>query len=62
LVTTRSSLPRIDQIRAVGDDDLAGRAWHALSGVNRRYLLEVSGPNAQHVTVIDARLFLRRNS
>ena len=53
---------RIDQIRATGDDDLAGRAWHALSGVIRRYLVEVSGRDPQHITVTDARLFLRRNS
>jgi hypothetical protein len=53
---------RVDEIRATGNDDLAARAWHALSGVIRRYLVEVSGRDPQHVTVTDARLFLRRNS
>jgi hypothetical protein len=28
---------RVDEIRATGNDDLAARAWHALSHVIRAY-------------------------
>ena len=49
---------RVDQIRATGNDDLAGKAWHALSHVIRTYYLETTGRDPQHVTVTDLRLFL----
>lgn len=48
----------VDQIRATGNDDLAGRAWHALSTMARAYYLETTGRDPQHVTVADLRLFL----
>ena len=50
----------VDQIRATGNDDLAARAWHALSRVLRSYYVEVSGREPQHVTVADLRLNLTR--
>jgi hypothetical protein len=49
---------RVDEIRATGNDDLAARAWHALSHVIRAYYLETSGRIPQHVTVTDLRLFV----
>ena len=49
---------RVAQIQATGHDDLAARAWHALSNVIRAYYLEATGREPQHVTVTDLRLFL----
>ena len=49
---------RVDQIRATGNDDLAGRAWHALSRVLFDHLRErMPEPNAT-----DVRLYLRRHA
>jgi hypothetical protein len=49
---------RVDAIRATGNDDLAGRAWHALSHVIRAHYVETTGRDPQQVTVTDLRLFL----
>ena len=49
---------RVDAIRATGNDDLAGKAWHALSQVIRAYYLETTNRDPQHVTVTDLRLFI----
>jgi hypothetical protein len=49
---------RVDQIRATGNDDLAARAWHALSNVIRTHYLDTTGRDPQQVTVTDLRLFL----
>jgi hypothetical protein len=52
---------RVDAIRATGNDDLAGKAWHALSQVIRAYYLETTNRDPQHVTAVDLRLYLRRH-
>jgi hypothetical protein len=49
---------RIDQIRATGDDDLAGRAWHALS----RVLFDHLRNRMPEPYASDVRLYLRRHA
>jgi hypothetical protein len=49
---------RVDQIAATGDDDLAGRAWHALSTVLFEYARERIG--RRDVDAIDVRMMLTR--
>jgi len=47
---------RVDQIRATGNDDLAARAWHALS----RVLFEHVSQTIPQPSTTDVRLHLRR--
>jgi hypothetical protein len=49
---------RVDQIRATGNEDLAARAWHALS----RVLFEHVGQKVPQPSATDVRLYLRRHA
>ena len=45
---------RVEEIRATGNDDLAARAWHALSKVLFEFTREAYGrvgPNVAHLSV-----------
>jgi hypothetical protein len=43
---------RVDAIRATGDDDLAGRAWHALSKVLFEFTRERTGRTSRTIPII----------
>ena len=43
---------RVEAIRATGDPELAGRAWHALSAVLFQFTREKTGRVGQNVPII----------
>jgi hypothetical protein len=49
---------RVDEIKATHNDDLAAKAWHALS----RALFQHLGERRPQPTATDVRLYLRRHA